>query len=137
MPIGIFYGRLNQSTMNLYKLFILSTLLFFSCSEKKHPKDVLDEKKMVQVLTDLSIVDGYMSTMSYIDSTRINGKSVYNSVYSKHEIGRSAFEKSLKYYSKQPKLLDSMYRLVERNLNIKANRLQKLEDAEIGKKTSK
>lgn len=49
----------------------------------------------------------------------------YNAVYKKHHTNKAQFEESLRYYSKQPKLLDNMYDQVSRDLE----RKQKQEEA--------
>lgn len=43
----------------------------------------------------------------------------YTSVYTKHHINKSQFETSLKYYSKDPKLMDEMYVEVSESLKEK------------------
>lgn len=110
------------------KVFLLALLLpslMWSCSEKKKPAHILEEQKMVNIMIDLHIVDGFMSSLMYNDSTRIKGKNYYASVYDRHKVTRAEYEKSLKYYSMDPVLLDSMYSKVERILSAKEQKLNK------------
>lgn len=107
----------------LFALFFLS--MIWSCSQKKKPDHILEEQKMMNIMIDLHIVDGYMSSLMYNDSTRIKGKNFYASVYDKHKVTRAEYEKSLKYYSMDPVLLDSMYSKVERILSTKEQKLNK------------
>ena len=83
---------------------------------------------MVGVLADLHTIDGYMSTLMYSDSLRVAGKNYYAAVYKKHKISKSRFEESLKYYSMQPELLDSMYSKVQIILNKKEETLNKIQE---------
>ncbi len=95
------------------KLFLLSVIFLIGCDQEKPPAGIIGEQKMVRVLADLHIMDGYISTLSYSDTVRITGKNYYATIYKKHNINKAAFEKSLKYYTRQPALLDSMYSQVE------------------------
>ncbi len=83
---------------------------------------------MVELLTDLTIVDGYMSTLLYTDSTRIENKNYYATVYKKHSTTKAEFERSLKHYSAQPALLDTIYSQVNRKLDAKEARLTKIRE---------
>lgn len=46
----------------------------------------------------------------------------YNTVYKKHHTSKAQFKESLRYYSKQPNLLDSMYSQVSADLEKKYKR---------------
>lgn len=116
-------SSLMETKIFLFALFFLS--IMSSCSEKKKPAHILDEQKMVNIMTDLHIIDGYMSSLMYNDSTRTKGKNFYASVYDKHKITRAEYERSLKYYSMNPVLLDSMYSKVERILTAKEQKMNK------------
>ena len=120
--------------MKQLQIFFLSFLLLTACDSNKVPEGVLDEKKMVNVLADLTVIDGYMSTLIYTDSMRISGKNFYATVYKNHNISKKTFDKSLKYYSSQPVLLDSMYSKVTRKLEAKEKVLNKIQMKEEYKK---
>jgi hypothetical protein len=96
-----------------------------SCSNKKQSKDIIEEQKMIHIMTELHIVDGYMSSLTYTDSIRINGKNFYNTVYKNNGISKSQYEKSLKFYSMNPVKLDSMYSDVQKILTAKENTINK------------
>ncbi len=75
---------------------------------------------MVTVLTDVHLMDAYISMIPYNDSVlKQQSLRYYDAIYKKHKISRRDFDKSLEYYSKQPKVLDSMYSQVITNLNKK------------------
>ncbi len=113
------------------------SLFFLAACNKRPPEGVLDEQKMVNVLADLTIIDGYMSTMTYSDTLRIGGRNYYATVYKNHNISKVVFDKSMKYYSAQPVLLDSMYSKVAKKLEIKENRYHNIQGQEQKKKKLK
>ncbi len=100
-------------------------LVITACSENNKPANILEEQKMVSIMTDLHIMDGYMSSLMYNDSVRIKGKNFYATIYDKHKVTPAEYEKSLKYYSMNPVLLDSMYSKVELILAAKEHKLNK------------
>ena len=120
--------------MKRLQLFIILLLLLTACQKNKLPEGVLDEQRMINVLADISVVDGYMSTLMYTDTLRIEGKNYYATVYKNHNISKEVFDKSLKYYSNQPVLLDSMYSKVTRKLEAKERFLDKIQMKEQFKK---
>ena len=120
--------------MKRLQLFIIPLLLLTACQKNKLPEGVLDEQRMINVLADLSVIDGYMSSLMYTDTLRIEGRSYYATVYKNHNISKEVFDKSLKYYSNQPVLLDSMYSKVTRKLEAKERYLNKIQMKEQFKK---
>ncbi|WP_276361947.1 DUF4296 domain-containing protein [Daejeonella sp. H1SJ63] len=107
------------------KLTMVFLLVITACSENNKPANILEEQKMVSIMTDLHIMDGYMSSLMYNDSVRIKGKNFYATIYDKHKVTPAEYEKSLKYYSMNPVLLDSMYSKVELILAAKEHKLNK------------
>lgn len=113
--------------MKRFKLFIIGLLLIAACKDNELPENLIDEQKMVRIIADLHIIDGYMASLVYNDSTRINGKNFYATVYKSHNTTRAEYEKSLKYYSLDPVRLDSMYNRVEDLLAAKERKLNKIQ----------
>lgn len=111
--------------MKGFYLFILSLLFLSSCKDNNLPKDLIEEQKMIHIMSELHIVDGYMSSLSYTDSVRINGKNFYNTVYKNNGITKAQYENSLKHYSMDPVKLDSMYSDVQILLTSKEKKLNK------------
>jgi hypothetical protein len=120
----------SVGSIRLIKITFLCLLILSACSQDKRPKGILDQQKMIEVTADLHIIDGYLSTLMYTDSARILGKNFYVTIYEKHHISRADYEESLKYYSMQPVLLDSMYNKVEDILRLKEEELYKIEEKE-------
>jgi len=91
--------------MNRLKIvvFVYSLLFFFSCSsekEKRVPTVLLDEKQMVDVMTDVQIME---ATISYKRSS--NQKTAYlrtrgyDTLFAHYGITDSIFKENVKYYN--------------------------------------
>jgi hypothetical protein len=109
-------------------LFVLS-VLFLSACKKKQPEGILGQKEMVDILSDLHIIDGYSATVSYVDSVKELKRNFYATIYAKHHVSEAAFQKSFKYYSMQPELLDTIYTQVENIILKKEKRLNRINEA--------
>lgn len=111
--------------MKRFYLIVLCCFFLSSCMDKKLPKDLIEEQKMIHIMSELHIIDGYMSSLTYTDSIRINGKNFYNTVYKNNGITKTQYENSLKHYSMDPVKLDSMYSDVQKILTAKEKKLNK------------
>lgn len=111
--------------MKRFYLIILCCFFLSSCMDNNLPKDLIEEQKMIHIMSELHIIDGYMSSLTYTDSIRINGKNFYNTVYKNNGITKSQYENSLKHYSMDPVKLDSMYSDVQKILTAKEKKLNK------------
>lgn len=111
--------------MKRFYLIILCCFFLSSCTDNNLPKDLIEEQKMIHIMSELHIIDGYMSSLTYTDSIRINGKNFYNTVYKNNGITKSQYENSLKHYSMDPVKLDSMYSDVQKILTAKEKKLNK------------
>lgn len=111
--------------MKRFYLIILCCFFLSSCMDKNLPKDLIEEQKMIHIMSELHIIDGYMSSLTYTDSIRINGKNFYNTVYKNNGITKTQYENSLKHYSMDPVKLDSMYSDVQKILTAKEKKLNK------------
>lgn len=104
---------------------ILFFILLTSCKDKNLPNDLIEEQKMIQIMSELHTIDGYISSLSFSDSTRTNGINFYNTVYKNNRVTKAQYERSLKYYSMDPVKLDSMYSDVVKILTDKEKILNK------------
>lgn len=92
--------------MKLFSFFLL--LIFFSCKANNIPDDILPPEKMQEVLWDMIRADEFL--VSYvIKDTSVNRKAeslnLYQKVFDVHDISKTAFEKSFKYYQLHPETL--------------------------------
>lgn len=98
-------------------VLILLVLFSFSCQDiekVERPKDLIAEKKMVEVLTDLSIM---MSAKNFnrrmLEET---GFKPGEYLYEKHDIDSIQLAASTKFYAQDPAVLERIYTKVQQNL---------------------
>jgi len=92
--------------MRTFLCFLLSVLLI-SCAKKERKADVLEPKKMREVMWDMIRADQYVSDLLFKDSTmkkKDESIKLYEEVFHIHNITRDEFKKSLDYYTSRPDL---------------------------------
>ena len=89
------------------------------------PREIIQPNKMEKVLFDIHVVDGYISTISNQDTTKIIASSYYNGIYKKFEIDSALFNKSMDYYYSHPVILNDIYGNVEKAFTIANEKLEK------------
>lgn len=94
--------------MNRIFYLIIITVCFYAC-KPGIPKDIIQPDKMQQVLVDIHLVDGYISTLPGIDTAKKVGSSYYKGIYDKFEIDSALYNSSLDYYYKHPDIMKKMY----------------------------
>lgn len=98
-------------------LGILMLLLFFSCQDIKEiekPDNLISEDKMVEVLTDLSVINSAKNfNKRFLEETGIRPNTY---LYEKHQIDSLQLAKSTEYYAKKYEILDRIYSRVKVNL---------------------
>lgn len=84
--------------------------IYSSCSKSaiKIPADIIPKDSMVFIMMDVHIAEAGVKTLS-ADSTMINTKTYYNFIYKKHHITEEQFQKSLRFYTYNPELLQEIY----------------------------
>lgn len=100
-------------------ILIILLGLFLSCESKKEiPSNILNRDQMVDILTDIQIIE---ATLDYTKTTKIESdqisKKYYDSLFSKYNITRQQFEESLYYYKNNVEELESIYSDVITKLN--------------------
>ncbi len=84
-----------------------------ACGEKwiEKPKNLIPQKKMVDMLADMHIANSMYLMKEYPNSDSLNFKSqdFYYSVLNKHEVTDTLFEKSLLYYMHYSKDYEKIY----------------------------
>lgn len=91
--------------------FLLS---FYSCKQKTQiPPNILDEDKMVELITELEITQSYFKIKSAAEdslfSTNNYQEQIFDTIFSNHNISYEEFNASLKYYSSEPKKIEEIY----------------------------
>lgn len=101
-----------------FTLFAL-TLILVACQRPDAiivPEGTLSESKMVEILTDIHLVEGAKVGNKIMGDT-IPAPVYFKKVYQKHDITQEQFEKDFTFYTANPKLMDDIYEQVIENLN--------------------
>jgi len=107
-------------------LFFSVSLFLFACKGKDAADGVIEPNIMVNLLTDVHLVDGRL--YNYIqnpDSTQKYGGARYLAIFKKYKTDSATFSKSLKYYTTEPDKLLAIYTKVEAVLKVKLDSLNK------------
>lgn len=111
--------------------FLLASIVLFACKEKM-PTDITPSEKMQNILYDIHVVDGYISTISNLDSSRKVASAYYKGIFKKYGIDSAKHAQSMKYYYAHPAELAEVYKVI-------FNKLEKqkvvMEKADSTKKT--
>jgi len=106
--------------MKLFLSLFIFCLLSASCgngNKIKIPKDVISKDSMVEVITDVHLVQASQRLGVVIDSADTGQFTSFEYVWRKHHITENQYKKSLDFYTLNPSLLDSIYENVLNNLS--------------------
>lgn len=101
----------------LYKIVTLAfifLLAFSACTNR--PKEVLSQRKMAHVLTDLHKLEGTLSVAIPNHGDATENAPYYNVILSSYSITQAEFDSSLVWYAKNPKRFEKVYIRVNENL---------------------
>lgn len=111
------------------KQFLLITVLsyflicFSFCKKKTDeiPVDVLKQKEMIAVLTDVQVAEAALSQRAM--NANAGGQSYtsayYKYIFTKYKITPDQFKRSMEWYSRHPEVLDKIYEQVINHLSKK------------------
>ncbi|HEY8784278.1 MAG TPA: DUF4296 domain-containing protein [Mucilaginibacter sp.] len=109
-------------------LFFSVTLFLSACKGGKATRDIISHDRMVNLLTEVHIVDGGMySIQQNPDSLYKYGTDRFLALFKKFHTDSAQFKASLKYYTTQPVELQAMYDKVLANIKQKTDSLNKLQ----------
>jgi hypothetical protein len=125
--------------MQKYKILFFSLLLFcLGCTGDDIPKGVMDEDKMVSLLTQIHIADGSMyNTMQLPDSLYKYGVSKYDMILKNFHTDSNQFKKSMHFYTQRPDILVKIYEQISDNLKQVSDSLNKANQEQIKKDTKR
>lgn len=109
----------------LYSI-IISFFLIISCG-KKRPEGVVSEKKMSEILTEVSLIDGYLNSLP-TDSARKVMPVLYGKVFERFKLDSALFIRNVDYYYGNPELTEKVYKKVQENLS-QYERVARVEDS--------
>jgi hypothetical protein len=107
--------------------FFLVTLFLSACNGNKSEKEIINTDEMINLMTDMHIVDGsmYNSVSQSSDSLYKFGIAKYMALFKKYHVDSVQFRKSLDYYTNKPVEMGKMYDVILDKLQKKTDSLNK------------
>ena len=84
-------------------------LLAFAACKPGIPKEVIPQEKMTDILYNISLADGYITTIPNQDSAKRLSAAYYKGIYKKFAVDSASYTKSMNYYYDHPEVLAAMY----------------------------
>ena len=107
-------------------LFFSALLLFAACKNEKTPPGIIKQDKMTNLLIAVHIVDGSVYNIDpQPDSLYKLATGKYKATFKKFGTDTGTFNKSIKYYSQHPDLMEAMYANIIKKLSFKQDSLNK------------
>ena len=95
------------------KYYFVLLLLFLSCSDMTNnsEKNILSEKKFIQIIKDVHLIEAKYETIKFKKNKEAKSilQNDYDSVFNFYNITYADFQKTLKYYSLQNDKLELIY----------------------------
>jgi hypothetical protein len=88
----------------LISFALVGFFLLEACGEKKDVKPTIEDTKLVGILTDVRVLEGYYSVRyERVDSSKGKVAAYYNEVFAKHGVTKEQFESTMTYFASHPK----------------------------------
>ncbi len=109
----------------MLRFLFISLILFTSCKSNKSTDQFFSKDSMIEILKSVQIVESKYQYQKVIDSeiASHNLKSNYDSIFTLHKINESLFIENLEFYSKNPKMLEEIYKDIINELQIEKQKL--------------
>ncbi|WP_316736852.1 DUF4296 domain-containing protein [Pedobacter aquatilis] len=101
--------------MRILKCFVLALTFLFACKEKR-PNNIIPPEQIQPILYDIHVVDGYISTISNLDSSKKVASAYYKGIFKKYGIDSAKHAQSMKYYYAHPAELAEVYKNISTKL---------------------
>lgn|SRR5690606_32756624 len=110
---------------------ILIALFLLSCQDiekMEKPKDLIGKQKMVEVLTDLSLLNSAKNyNKRFLEETGFKPGEFF---YQKHNIDSLRLARSTRYYARNYNEFEAIYRQVQKNLEKLRDSLEQIQQKE-------
>jgi hypothetical protein len=112
--------------MQKYISLFFSVLLFAACKPAATlPPNIIEEPKMIRLLTDLHITDGELYSVTPVPDTLYRyGREKYVDLFKRHHVTEQQFNDSYNYYSKDPAKIQAIYESVDKVLQAKLDSIR-------------
>ena len=100
-----------QDKMKKIIFFISTAFIISSCMEKEIsiPENILKQKEMSSILTDIHIAQSAINNKIVTDSMNYTINDYLNYILKQHKTEKEDFLASLKFYSEHPDILQEVY----------------------------
>ena len=89
------------------KVLIITSLIFFSCSDNVVEENIMTENQMIEFLFDVNLIN---SSRGFTNKSNYNYFAIRDTVlFKKHKIDCLTFVRSNNFYTKNPKLYLKIY----------------------------
>ena len=107
-------------------LFFSALLFFVACKSDKTPPGIIKQEKMTSLLIAIHIVDGSVYNIDpQPDSLYKLATGRYKATFKNFGTDTATFNRSLRYYSQHPDLMEAMYTDIIKKLGFKQDSLNK------------
>ncbi|WP_316831588.1 DUF4296 domain-containing protein [Pedobacter aquatilis] len=107
----------------LITVLVIASIIV-GCKEKM-PPNIIAPDKMQNILFDIHVVDGYISTIALPDSSKKVAAAYYKGIYKKFGIDSAKYAQSMSYYYQHPKDLDKIYKNITQRLSKQQKKMEK------------
>jgi len=102
--------------MHLRKFVFAGIILLVACQPKKIPADILPPGKMTEIITDLQLADAAYKLQMLPPAYKDQPIKYFVEILATHQTDSVTYNKSMLYYAENPKLLQIIYKGVEKNV---------------------
>ena len=112
-------------------LILLLVLTFAACQKKKTIKgdEFIEREVLVEVLVDIHLMDGVTQDRKFGRKFDADSLDIFTPILEKHQVTRQMFDTTMVVYSRNPELLDQVYKDVLIRLNVMLDENNKEEEA--------
>ena len=122
------YDRLPYPSI----LILLLVLTFTACQKKKRitGDEFIERDVLVDVLVDIHLMDGVTQDRKFGRKYDVDSLDIFTPILEKHQVTRQMFDTTMVVYSRNPELLDQVYKDVLIRLNVLLDENNKEEEEE-------
>ncbi len=106
-------------------LLLMPLSVMVSCQRDRPQKDLVEKDEIIPLLIDLHMVYAIQSSVKFRNlSQDVDSVDVYTYIFEKHGVSKVAFDSSIAWYSRHPKLFTEIYDEVVMDLTQKQDSLE-------------
>jgi len=102
--------------MHLRRYIFTGIILLVACTPQKIPADILPPSKMTEIITDLQLADAAYKLQMLPAAYKDQPQKYFMEILATHQTDSVTYNKSMLYYAENPKLLQMIYKGVEKNV---------------------